>query len=291
MAPVVLVHGIFNHVRGATPAEAASAKAEEFGLKLGQGMARVGSVGPPPGVAVAYYADLLRTLLPEQAQDGGVDHTFGSLPVGLQAEAMEWLAAAGARVPTDAQNQALRPFRQLVGWLTDDRGKGLGQAVREQTVRRVERAVVASLQEVEAYTTWPERRRLVRERIADVIRHERPQVVIAHSLGSYTTYETLHAHPDLKVELLVTVGSPLRVPALVRRLDPALRAGRGAKPPGVERWVNIADVGDVVAVPTGLAAVFDIDHEETCDLGWGVHGLGSYLSQGLVAAAATPYLA
>ncbi|MFG2841074.1 hypothetical protein ACGFYE_39535 [Streptomyces zaomyceticus] len=127
---------------------------------------------------------------------------------------------------------------------------------------------------MEAYTTWPERRRLVRERIADTLRNARPDVVIAHSLGTYTTYETLHANPDIKVGLLLTVGSPLRVPTLLRRLDPALQDGRGAKPTGVERWVNIADIGDVVAVATPLSAVFPVDQDETCDNGLGFHGLG-----------------
>ncbi|MEU8927803.1 hypothetical protein AB0D10_44040 [Kitasatospora sp. NPDC048545] len=290
MVSVVLVHGIFNHVRGAVPDVAAEAKVNEFRPKLAEGLAKARFAGPVPEVAVAYYADLLRVQLPEQAQDSGGEDTFGSLSPALQAAAVEWLAAAGAPVPADAQNAVLKPLRQLLGWLVDERGPRLVGAMREQTVRRVERAVVTSLREIEAYTTWPDRRLLVRERIRQVIRRERPRVVVAHSLGSLVTYETLHTYPDLEVELLITVGSPLRVPSLVRRLDPSLRSGRGAKPSGVKRWVNIADVGDVIAVPPKLSDVFDVDHEETCDVGWGVHGLGSYLSQGLAAAASAPYL-
>ncbi|MFF1868569.1 hypothetical protein [Kitasatospora herbaricolor] len=291
MAPVVLVHGIFNHVRGVEPAQAAALKAEEFGPELAKGLAKAGFGTVVPQVAFAYYADLLRTRLPDQAQSAEPDDTFDSLPDALQDEALAWLAAAGAPVPAEAQNRALKPFVQLLGRLVDERRGRLGRTAREQTMGRVERAVVANLREVEAYTTWPERRALVRERIAGTIRRERPRVVIAHSLGSYVTYETLHANPDLKVELLVTAGSPLRVPSLARRLDPPLRAGRGAKPAGVGRWVNLADVGDPVAVPPKLGDVFDVDQDETCDLGWGVHGLGPYLAQGLIAAAAAPYLA
>ncbi|MEV7581641.1 hypothetical protein [Streptomyces erythrochromogenes] len=290
MVPVVLVHGIFNYVRGADLAQAAALKAAEFGPRLAEGLGRAGFGTVVPQVAFAYYADLLRTRLPDQAQSAEPDDTFDSLPDVLKDEALEWLAAAGAPLPPDPQLRVLKPFIQMLGWLVDERCGRLSSIVREETIGRVERTVVTNLREVEAYTTWPERRHLVRERIAETIRRERPQVVIAHSLGSYVTYETLHANPDLKVELLVTAGSPLRVPALARRLDPPLRAGRGAKPDGVGRWVNIADVGDPVAVPPKLGAVFDVDQDETCDLGWDVHTLGQYLAQGLIAAAAAPYL-
>lgn len=288
MAPVVLVHGIFNHVRGAVPEKAATRRAANCRQRLAEGLVRLG-VHPPEPV-MAYYADLLRRELPEQAQAVDGEAGFDELTPSQRTEAAQWLVAAGAPVPEDPQNVGLAPVRQMLDWLVGERGGQLTAAVREQTVRRVERALVANLHEVEAYTTWPDRRRLVRERVAGVIRRERPAVVIAHSLGSYVSYETLHAHPDLEVELLVTVGSPLRVPSLLRRLEPGLRAGRGARPAGVRRWVNLADVGDLVAVPRKLGEVFPVDADETCDTGLGFHGFGGYLANGLLAAAVAPYL-
>ncbi|MFJ4931582.1 hypothetical protein [Streptomyces sp. NPDC088736] len=289
MASVVLVHGIFNHVRKATPDEAAERRAADCRPRLAESLGRM-SV-PLPDLVMAYYADLLRQDLPEQAQSAPQSTGFDDLSAGERADVAEWLVAAGCVVPEDPQNVALAPLRQMLGWLVDERGGRMSAVVREQTIGRLERAVVANLREVEAYTAWPERRRLVRERVADVIRREKPAVVIAHSLGSYVTYETLHAAVDLEVELLVTVGSPLRVPALARRLDPALRAGRGAKPAGVARWVNIADAGDMVAVPPKLGQVFPVDEDAVCDTGLGFHGFGGYLANGLLAAAITPYIA
>ena len=35
---------------------------------------------------------------------------------------------------------------------------------------------------------------------------------MAHFLGTVVAYEALHAHPDLHVHLLVTLGSPLALP-------------------------------------------------------------------------------
>ncbi|MFD8597915.1 hypothetical protein ACFV1L_23205 [Kitasatospora sp. NPDC059646] len=288
MASVVLVHGIFNHVAGATPEQAARVRADACRDRLAAGLARL-SV-PAPEVAMAYYADLLRPDLPEQAQDAAAAGGFEELTPAQRAAAAEWLAAAGAVLPAEPQNVGLAPLRHLLGVLVRERGGRLTAAVRERTVRRIERALVANLREVEAYSTWPQRRALVRDRVAEAVRRERPSVVIAHSLGSYVAYETLHAFPEPAVDLLVTVGSPLRVPSLARRLDPPLRAGRGARPAGVGRWVNLADAGDLVAVPPGLAEVFPVDHEETTGNGLGFHGFGGYLANGLLAAAVAPYL-
>ncbi|MFG2821683.1 hypothetical protein ACGFX4_19910 [Kitasatospora sp. NPDC048365] len=288
MAPIVLVHGIFNYVRGAAPEQAAARRLADCRPRLVESLSRLSVEAPE--MVMAYYADLLRPDGPEQAQSAGGDMTFDDLGPAERVAVAEWLAAAGAVLPEDSQNVALAPLRQMLGWLVDQRDGGLSGMLREQTIRRLERVLVANLREVEAYTTWPQRRNLVRERVAGVIRQEAPVVVIAHSLGSYITYEALHASPDLQVELLVTVGSPLRVPSLARRLDPALRAGRGARPAGVKRWVNIADVGDVVAVPPKLGEVFPVDADETCDNGLGFHGIGGYLANGLLAAAVAPYL-
>ncbi|GHE10414.1 hypothetical protein [Streptomyces alanosinicus] len=288
MAAVVLVHGIFNHIPGAAPSEAAARRVADCLPRLAESLGKL-SIEAPRTV-MAYYADLLRAELPAQAQSAGGAEDFDSLDPAERAAAAEWLSAAGAVTPADPQNVALKPLRQMLGWLVDERGSRFTAAVREQTIRRLERVIVASLREVEAYTAWPQRRELVRERVAGVIAREAPSVVIAHSLGSCVTYETLHAQPALEVDLLVTVGSPLRVPSLLRRLDPALRVGRGVKPAGVGRWVNIADVGDLVAVPPKLGEVFPVDTDETCDTGLGFHGLGGYLGNVLLAAAIAPYV-
>ncbi|WP_131814477.1 hypothetical protein [Mycolicibacterium fortuitum] len=100
--------------------------------------------------------------------------------------------------------------------------------------------------------------RQVRTTIGSALNLHRPRVVIAHSLGSVAAYETLWMYPHLPVELLVTIGSPLAFPdRIFPRLQPAPIAGRGKRPPGVCRWVNIADPADLVALPRWLATHFD----------------------------------
>ena len=64
------------------------------------------------------------------------------------------------------------------------------------------------------------------------------------------------------------------------RLDPAPADRKGARPPGVRRWINIADPGDVIAVPRGLAASFTgIAADLTTPIGvFNFHKVTGYLS-------------
>jgi hypothetical protein len=79
--------------------------------------------------------------------------------------------------------------------------------------------------------------------------HRQPRVVIAHSFGAIPAFEALHAAPHVRVECLMTIGAPLAVPgAVFDRLHPAPIDGVGARPPGVHRWVNVADMGDPFTV-------------------------------------------
>lgn len=289
MAAVVLVHGIFNYVRGAIPEEAAERRARDCRPKLASGLARIG-LTQAPDLVMAYYADLLRDGLPLQAQEADDDPAFEDLTAKQMAEAAEWLATAGAPIPRDPQNIALAPLRQMLGWLVSERGGRLTRAVREGTVRRLERVMVTLLREAEAYTAWPDRREEVRNRVAKAICDEQPAVVVAHSLGSLVTYETLHKFKDLNVELLVTVGSPLRLSSLVRRLDPGLINRRGERPAGVQHWVNIAGVGDIIAIPPPFSEVFPVHQDLTTNTGLAFHGFGTYLANGLTAAAIFPYV-
>ncbi|GAA2146588.1 alpha/beta hydrolase family protein [Actinomadura napierensis] len=99
-------------------------------------------------------------------------------------------------------------------------------------------------------------RHAVRSRLARALEQYRPRVLIAHSLGSVVAYETLHAHPDIEIELLVTLGSPLAMRKVVYdRLEPTPQWGMGARPPGVRDWANVSDHGDFVAVPRGALAM------------------------------------
>jgi hypothetical protein len=119
-----------------------------------------------------------------------------------------------------------------------------------------ERAMIWDLKQVTRYFTDDSVRDAVKGRIVGKMDPD-TRVLVAHSLGSVAAYEALCSYPELPVTTLVTLGSPLGIPNLIfDRLRPQPVAGRGVWPAGVQRWTNIADRGDVVALEKSLAARF-----------------------------------
>ncbi|MER5254503.1 hypothetical protein [Streptomyces sp. NPDC002855] len=197
------------------------------------------------GVAVAYYADLLQ----RPGRQGGGD--LDSLDEYELALVEEWLRETGIPDAVGA-GRVTAPLRQALGWVANRHG--LGRPLVEWFIATFFREVAAYLRHEGGAV-----RTAARTRVVDAITIHKPRVVIAHSLGSVVAYEALWATPALSVDLLVTLGSPLALPhAVFQRLQPPPEAGRGSKPPGVRRWINLADPGDLVALPPGgLERQFD----------------------------------
>jgi hypothetical protein len=232
MTAVVGVHGVGN---------LRSEPRDLAGAALAGIWARALAAGPLGGAAdrldltVAYYADLLRT----PGQQGERLDLDGLDPLGRElAEA--WAQLFDPPVHA-AQGWATWPLRQVVAWIAERRGLSR---------HLVEAFVALFFGEVSSYLN-PDRpaRAAAREAVRSRILDHRAKIVIAHSLGSVVTYEALWADPGIKVPLLITLGSPLALPHAVfpRLIGPA--DSRAAKPPGVTRWVNITDPGDLIAIP------------------------------------------
>lgn len=137
--------------------------------------------------------------------------------------------------------------------------------------------VAVFLRELRTYFRHPEARRAARQTVADTIERTGARTVLAHSLGSVVTYETLRERPDLHLDLLVTMGSPLGIPDLVLdRLEPS----QGHLTPllNVKRWVNVADPGDLCAVPRRLGERFAGIHRDVeVPIGtFAFHGVARY---------------
>ncbi|MFD5482769.1 serine peptidase [Streptomyces hawaiiensis] len=234
------VHGVGNFRPNTTPEQASTALARIWTKALATEAARPGqsTSGSSYEVEVAYYADLL-----QQTGRQGEDD-LDSLDAFELALVEQWLDEMGVPDAT-AAGRATAPIRQALAWLA--RSRGLGRPATEWFVAVFFREVAAYLRAEDS-----SRRAAARNRVAGAVAAHRPQVVLAHSLGSVVAYEALWAHPTPGVELLVTLGSPLALPhAVFDRLRPEPRQHRGAKPPGVRRWVNVADPGDLVAIPPG----------------------------------------
>ena len=96
----------------------------------------------------------------------------------------------------------------------------------------------------------------IRDRVSGAIPGNEPIVVLAHSLGTIVAYDVLSERTDLDVRLFLTLGSPLGVGNVQRRIGD--RSGPPAKvPPNVAAWHNRADPLDPVALELTLADEFD----------------------------------
>ncbi|MFI7019001.1 hypothetical protein [Streptomyces sp. NPDC050164] len=230
MSSVLGIHGVRNYKAADTTPDIGSKRLRTDWLEA------LGSRVPGLELETAYYADLLRS----ERQSDELD----------EAELVlveQWARAWGVD-PNGVQGRATGWLRWICGQVAERSGQR--PAVVEKMVRTL-------FPEVARY--FGPGRAAVRGRVRAALLRQRPDVVIAHSLGSIVAYETLHELTDeLDVKLLLTLGSPLALPhAVFPRLDPAPRDGTGTKPPGVRRWMNLSDVGDFVAVPKGqLACAF-----------------------------------
>ena len=112
-------------------------------------------------------------------------------------------------------------------------------------------------------------------------------VIVAHSLGSVVAAGLLYfLPPDVRVELLVTIGSPLSM----RRYAEHLRNIHEDFPFGrLERWVNLYGPKDAVTGGRGVGTRFAPALDVLTSVGWYVgswgHDLRGYMSHPAVAAA------
>jgi hypothetical protein len=134
----------------------------------------------------------------------------------------------------------------------------------------------------------------VRERVLDTVRKgvrlletqgHTDAVVVGHSLGSVVAFDLIE-QGDLPVRLLVTAGSPLGLPAVLRNLPgmPSPPAAPPLVPPSGwagPAWVNAFDPADVVALVHPLAPVFggpeSVRDEQTHNPD-GPHSIQDYLA-------------
>ncbi|MDX8141691.1 hypothetical protein SK854_06190 [Lentzea sp. BCCO 10_0061] len=119
-----------------------------------------------------------------------------------------------------------------------------------------DRLLIFALKQVRRYMTEPQLRLDVQARVAQEVRED-TRVIVGHSLGSVVAYEALCAHPEWPVTEFVTLGSPLGLRSVIfDRLEPPPVDMVGSWPGGIERWTNVADPGDVVALVNTLASRF-----------------------------------
>ncbi|MFC5832181.1 hypothetical protein [Nonomuraea insulae] len=252
MAVIVGVHGIGKYNYYLQAGRSAPGAAAAMRLKWDRYLhAALGGEARAYFAEIAYFSHLLH-----DGDDGDDGDAIAKASAAMEVQAERVLVAWARNLGVGEHvTEALKSF---TGWLLD-RLDGRSAAFAKLFAP-----------EVAAYLTDQGRREKCRQAVAEVIRRNRPKVVIAHSLGSVVAYEALWANPDLHVDLLITLGSPLGMRNVIfERLLPAPINGRGERPKGVRRWVNIADKDDIAAIPPALTASFTgVDVEQLVNLDW-----------------------
>jgi pimeloyl-ACP methyl ester carboxylesterase len=116
------------------------------------------------------------------------------------------------------------------------------------------RFVDRALSQVTRYLTEDAIRSAALQAVRDLVGPE-TKVLIGHSLGSVVAYEAAHLLKQ-PLDLLLTIGSPLGLQNVVYQ---RLRPQPPTFPPGLRRWVNVADPDDFIAAEPDLRSWFSKD--------------------------------
>lgn len=147
---------------------------------------------------------------------------------------------------------SLVPFGTKMG--ADLQALGVGVFARSGLSYPLQALAVRLVCQVRRYLLVPAVRKCVKRRIHGAIGPD-TQVVIAHSFGTLPAYEVLCERAE-RVPLLVTLGSPLGLPSVVKRVRPDTGSPNGSRPQ-VGRWVNFGAADDVVSIRQVLADHYD----------------------------------
>ena len=96
-------------------------------------------------------------------------------------------------------------------------------------------------------------RELLKQELRTRLANNEKVLLIGHSLGSVIAYDTLWelSHEEKlpgKIDMFLTIGSPLGMNYVQKRLMGHDKKAKDKYPANIQHWVNIASVGDIVAV-------------------------------------------
>ncbi len=174
-----------------------------------------------------------------------------------EAEGDVWAATAAAKGQTKAPRVA-RPVARLAGWLDHKFGAAAPLLF------------LSDLRQVRRYQVDDDLARRIRERVAEA-HHDGCSVLVGHSLGSVVAYEVACLAPPEGLRMLVTLGSPLGLKTVRRRL-------RSAEPP-MTPWVNVLDARDAVCCGGGLAEYWAAAEDRLVDNESQPHSVTRYLGK------------
>ena len=266
-------HLVFVHGRAQHGKEAAALK-QEWIIALKAGLSKSGLALPvaDEDIRFPYYGDTLDQIVKGAAVDDAVGIAVRGVPPSPDEQAFfgEYIAELRAK---PGMPDSAGPQRGPLNW-------GWVQAflsVLDKTVPFASAAGVALFtNDVYQYLQRKDLRKLLDDGVRSAFDPGSEAVVVGHSLGTVIAYNVLQ-NAALQVPLFVTLGSPLGISAVKRRLQPV------SHPPTVGRWLNAMDERDVVALypltPDHFAVFPPVENMTTVEnFTENRHGIAGYLS-------------
>lgn len=269
MAVVVAVHGIAQELKGLAQLH------DEWWPALSDGLTLAKTSIPAEGLVCPSYGHLFRPAGSVRAQR--TYYTANHIDDG-EAELLGLIWQEAARVDQSVRS----PDAEVRASTPKSVQAALGALARSRFFAGLAESVfIGALKQVTGYLRDPWVRDEAQKSVDAVVGPE-TRVLVGHSLGSVVAYEALHrfdGRPNwANVRTLVTLGSPLGIPNIIfDRLVP--KPSTGGRSRRVDRWSNISDDGDVVALIKRLRPLFgDPVVDFRIDNGAKAHDVKPYLS-------------
>jgi hypothetical protein len=289
MSEVVGVHGMAQQQRGRSQLIAVWEPAFRDGVEIAGG-----GDAAAPSFGLAFYGDLF---LSAAAQGDAATQKFGyggrqegaakgaTILHGEDGAAgLESVSADELAFLDEATDEAIAQRPDLGEPMGFGPLPGPLQPLARRLTRRFDGVLVlmfvSALRQVKLYLEDDELAGHIRGIVSDAIGSD-TTVLLAHSLGTVVAFDTLTLNPQLQLDTLITVGSPLGMKAVASRLRPSAagRQGLAGFPPNLRRWVNIYDPGDPVAAAGAVSRLWPAAVDYTVDNEDTPHAIERYLGK------------
>jgi hypothetical protein len=269
MSLIIGMHGIAKQQLGSHLIE------DPWRRALADGLERAcqHSVSLPP-IGIAFYGDLFlpppaagkaRSGIDEQLLDDLTDDEHADLAAAM-AEALspaELVAAEGAVYK--GYTRSPLPLQRLIRGMDHRLGASAGVLY------------LGELRQVRRYLCDPELKKSADAKVDAAVSPD-CRILIAHSLGSVLAWEYVRRHPEHRLDLLLTVGSPLGLRMIRSRLPGSgLPADTG--PANLADWVNVRDPRDPVTCAGDLRTWWPWNDDKTVNNQSDAHSVTRYLAK------------